>query len=194
MSKRARARGGFTPSGGVVTPRGGRRRSTPPEQKKTVLLGPRSSAVRSFATVLDRGFALQNLAKTHQNCAWCAIRWQLTRMRPGTYKMRYPCRDCPEGVKQEASYKDETGASNKLCADHARIAGTHEVFNPCRDCPEGAKRQAFYKDETGTSSKLCADHARIAGTHEVRNPCRDCQEGLTTTGFHLDTRSMKLLG
>ena len=51
----------------------------PSRAKRAVLRGPRRSAARSFATVLDRGFVLRNLAKTHQNCAWCAIRWQLTR-------------------------------------------------------------------------------------------------------------------
>ena len=84
--------------------------------------------------------------------------------------MRYPCRDCPEGAKREAHFVDETGASNKLCADHARIAGTHEVRNPCRDCQEGAKLQANYKDETGASSKLCAKHAVLAGTHVEIQP------------------------
>ena len=73
----------------------------------------------------------------------------------------------PSGLQ---GYKDETGASNKLCADHARIAGTHEVRNPCRDCQEGAKLQANYKDETGASSKLCAKHAVLAGTHVETQP------------------------
>ena len=90
--------------------------------------------------------------------------------------MQRPCRDCPEGLKQESSYKDETGAI-RLCATHALKAGTYKMRYPCRDCPEGAKREAHFVDETGASNKLCADHARIAGTHEVRNPCRDCQEG-----------------
>ena len=38
--------------------------------------------------------------------------------------MRHPCRDCPEDAKLQASYKDEGGKTNQLCATHARAVGS----------------------------------------------------------------------
>ena len=37
---------------------------------------------------------------------------------------RTMCRDCPEDAKLQASYKDEGGKANQLCATHARAVGS----------------------------------------------------------------------
>jgi hypothetical protein len=81
--------------------------------------------------------------KKYHYCSDCA-------RREKTYELPNPCRNCPEGAKLSAHYKDESGKLNQLCTTHARAAGTKlEAVAPCADallCIAQSQEQARSND------------------------------------------------